>query len=128
MKVLLDTHAALLAAEGDTRLGNEAAALVRQCRPGEAVISGVTLLEIAMLANKGRVAFSIPLRDYLRQLQDHYPALPLVAEIAASAVDLELPDADPFDRAIVATAMHHRLPLATRNQSIISAKIIRTIW
>ena len=128
MRLLLDTHAVLWAAEGDPRLGSEAATVLRHCSPGEAAISDLTLLEIAMLAKKGRVTFSIPLREYLRRLQSNYPVLTVNADIAALALELELPGADPFDRTIVATAIHHQLPLATRDRAITAANIVRTIW
>ncbi len=128
VRVLLDTHAVLWAAEGDSRLGAEATSMLRGCAPGEAVISDLTLLEVAMLAAKGRVSFSISSRDYLRSLQGIYPALPINADIAALASDLELPSGDPFDRVIVATAIHHRLPLATRDRAILNAGLVETIW
>jgi len=126
--LLLDTHAVLWAAEGDPRLGSEAATVLRHCSPGEAAISDLTLLEIAMLAKKGRVTFSIPLREYLRRLQSNYPVLTVNADIAALTLELELPGADPFDRTIVATAIHHQLPLATRDRAITAANIVRTVW
>jgi PIN domain nuclease of toxin-antitoxin system len=110
-------------------LGSEAATVLRHCSPGEAAISDLTLLEIAMLAKKGRVTFSIPLREYLRRLQsNYYPVLTVNADIAALALELELPGADPFDGTIVATAIHHQLPLATRDRAITAANIVRTIW
>lgn len=128
MRVLLDTHAVVWAAEGDGRLGAEVTSMLRGCAPGEAVISDLTLIEIAMLAANGRMGFSVSLRDYLERLQSIYPALPINAEIAALALDLELPSGDPFDRVIVATAIHHRLPLATRDRAIVNAGLVETIW
>lgn len=128
VRVLLDTHAVLWAADNDARLGTEAAALLRGCQPGDAVISDLTMLEVAMLVKKGRVSLSVPLRDYLRGLQSIYPLLAINADIAAAAMDLPLPGADPFDRVIVATALHHELPLATRDRVITGAQVVPTIW
>lgn len=129
MKLLLDTHAVLWAAEGDERLGSEVASFLRRCRHGEAVITSITLLEIAMLEKKSRIVLSVPLREYLRGLQANYPVLALEADIAALAMNLDLPGADPFDRVIVATAMHHRLPLATRDRSIAGGRTtLRVVW
>jgi PIN domain nuclease of toxin-antitoxin system len=128
VRVLPDTHAVLWAADNDTRLGTEAAALLGGCQPGDAVISDLTLLEVAMLVKKVRVSMSIPLRDYLRGLQSNYPVLAINAEIAAAAMDLTLPGAGRFDRVIVATALHHELPLATRDRAITEAQVVRTVW
>lgn len=91
-------------------------------------MSDLTLLEIAMLVKKRRVSLNVPLRDYLRGLQSTYPVLAIDADIAAIAMVLDLPGADPFDRVIVATALHHELPLATRDRVIADAKLLRTIW
>ena len=129
VKLLLDTHAVLWAAEGDQRLGSEAAAFLRRCRYGEAVIADMTLLEIAMLEKKKHIVLSVPLRKYLRGLQANYPALALEGDIAALAMNLDLPGADPFDRVIVATAMHHRLPLVTRDRAINGGQTtVRVVW
>lgn len=74
---------------------------------GEAVLSDITLLEIAMLAKKGRLELSVSAEEYLRVIQRNYPLLTITSEIASMAVDLDLPQGDPFDRIIVASALHH---------------------
>ena len=128
MKALLDTHAVVWAAEGDARLGPAAVELLRNLRAGEAVVSGITLLEIAMLAKKDRIRLSVPAEEYLCGIQRNFPPLPITSEIASIAMELELPQADPFDRVIVATAKHHNLPLLTRDQNITACGIIRIVW
>ncbi len=96
--------------------------------PGEALISDITLLEIAMLVKKGRIQLAVSSKEYLRKLQRNYPLLTITSEIAAIAVDLDLPHGDPFDRIIVATAQHHDLLLLTRDQAITNSGLVKTAW
>ena len=128
MRVLLDTHAVLWAAEGDDRLGGSAAGLLKNLKAAEALISDITLLEIAMLAKKDRIELAVSVEEYLRGIQRNYPPMSISSEIAALAMDLDLPHADPFDRIIVATARHHDLPLLTRDKNISSSGVVRVVW
>ena len=128
MRVLLDTHAVLWAAEGDARLGASAAEMLRTLKAGEAAISDITLVEIAMLTKKGRIRLSVSTVEYLRGIQRNYPPLVIVPEIAAQAMDLELPHGDPFDRIIVASARYHQVPLLTRDRNISASGLVRVIW
>jgi len=128
VRVLLDTPAVLWAAEGDDRLGGSAAGLLKNLQVGEAVISDITLLEIAMLAKKDRITLAVAAEEYLRGIQRIYPPLLISSEIAALAMDMDLPHADPFDRVIVATARHHNLPLLTRDKNISASGVVRVVW
>jgi len=128
VRVLLDTHAVIWAADGDQRLGTAATSLLNSVNPGEALISDITLLEIAMLIKKGRIQLAVSSKEYLRKLQLNYPLLTITSEIAALAVDLDLPQGDPFDRIIVATAQHHNLPLLTRDRVITNSGLVKTAW
>lgn len=92
------------------------------------MISDITLLEIAMLEHKERVRFGITLRQYLGNLQKHFPLVRIEAGIAAEAFELELAQFDPFDRVIVATAKYHNLPLLTRDTNIRGSGLVRVIW
>jgi PIN domain nuclease of toxin-antitoxin system len=128
MRFLLDTHAVLWAADGDARLGVLALAALNSCQAGEALISGITLLEISMLAQKGRVRMAVPVQQYLRRLQTRFPILGINADIAALAMDLKLAQGDPFDRIIVATALFHDIPLMTRDAGIRESECVKTVW
>jgi PIN domain nuclease of toxin-antitoxin system len=35
---------------------------------------------------------------------------------------------DPIDRIIVATALHHHAPLVTKDQKIVAAALVETLW
>jgi PIN domain nuclease of toxin-antitoxin system len=128
VRALLDTHAVLWAAEGDDQLGGSAAGLLKNLKAGEAVISDITLLEIAMLAKKDRIQLAVSAEEYLRGIQRNYPPLSISSGIAALAMDLDLPHADPFNRIIVATAHHHDLPLLTRDKNISASGVVRVVW
>lgn len=128
MKYLLDTHALLWAVEGDERLGKEARRVVASCGSDELSIADISLLEIAMLERKGKIVLSRKVSDYLTDLQRRFMTLPVGGRIAAESMNLELDQADPFDRVLVATARFHRLPLITRDRRIRDSEIIETIW
>ncbi len=83
---------------------------------------------IAMLVHKGRVRIGVPLQLYLRELQARFRPLPLAGEIAAICYSLPLPQADSFDRVIVATARTLGLPLLTRDRNIAASGLAKVIW
>jgi PIN domain nuclease of toxin-antitoxin system len=128
VRILLDTHAVIWAVEGDHRLGSNARLELQSCGEGDALISDITLLEIAMLVAKKRIVISVPLASYLQQLAATFPVLPIAPRIAADAVDMELPHSDPFDRIIAATAQYHEIPLLTRDARLAEYRGISTIW
>ena len=61
-------------------------------------------------------------------VQYHLLELPVTADIAAKAADLPEIHLDPFDRLIIATAMHHHAPIVTADTTIPSYPGIRVIW
>ena len=81
-----------------------------------------------MLVHKERLVINVPLKRYLLNIQDYYPLLSIEAQVAAEVYALPLPQADPFDRVIVATARYHSLPLITRDKSIARSDLVEVIW
>jgi PIN domain nuclease of toxin-antitoxin system len=128
VKYLLDTHAILWAAEADPRLGRSAKRALEHCKTGEAVLSDISLLEIAMLVEKARIQLAGPIQSYLLEIKKYYPVLAIEPAIAAEAFQLPLPQADPFDRVIVATSRYHALPLITRDVAITQSGLVDVIW
>lgn len=127
-KFLLDTHAAIWAAEGDSRLGDNARTHLLSAKHGNVYISGITLLEIAMLIKKERLQINTNTTTYLNRLTNLYPAIPITPGIATIAMDLILPQGDPFDRVIVATAQHQALILITKDTHITNSNLLHIIW
>jgi PIN domain nuclease of toxin-antitoxin system len=76
----------------------------------------------------GRIRLSVSTGEYLRGIQRNFPPLMIASEVAALAMDLELPHSDPFDRIIVASARHHELPLLSRDRNISASCLVRVVW
>ncbi|NBD37807.1 MAG: PIN domain-containing protein [Verrucomicrobia bacterium] len=128
VKAILDTHAAIWAAEDDPRLGVAARALLSSLTAEEAGLPDIALLEISMLEKKRRISLKIPLPEYLGSLSRMFKVLPLSPPIASCAMELALPQGDPFDRIIAATAIQARLPLLTRDRHLRNLEALSTIW
>ena len=128
VKYLLDTHAAIWAAEDDPKLGQRAKLALRASAAGDALISDITLLEISMLVKKGKIQIQISTSEYLKRLQFLYPPVRITPNIATLAMNLSLPQGDPFDRIIVATASELQLTLVTKDQHITESNLAPTLW
>jgi PIN domain nuclease of toxin-antitoxin system len=128
VSVLLDTHAALWLVQGDARLSATARDRVSALDRDGILISDLMLFELAVLVSKQRVVIAGPLGPFLRDFSSHFHVLPVDAEIAATAVELSLPQADPFDRIFVATARRRKLPIVTRDREIRESALVETIW
>jgi PIN domain nuclease of toxin-antitoxin system len=125
---LLDTHVLLWWFDSSPRLPASYERLIRDPKPEEPFwVSDISLWEIAMLVQLGRIRLRLPLRDWLEAAT----ALPLVRRIGISpAVAAEvaaLPETfhrDPADRILVATARVLGATFLTRDRRIIDAKIV----
>lgn len=128
---LLDTHAWVWWVEGDRRLPRRVRdALDQFPRDSRPYLSAISLWEIAMLVERGRVAFRVSLAEWLgaaahpRSVQ----IVPIAVEIAAETA--ALPDSfhrDPADRLIVASCRVRGVPLLTRDARILRSRLV-TRW
>jgi PIN domain nuclease of toxin-antitoxin system len=129
--ILLDTNIVLWAAFDADRLSKKAKATIEDARrTGEGLaISDMTLLEVAMLANKKRIPLHVSLESFLSQLEGRFTVLPMNGEICARAY--ALPPKyfkDPADRIIAATALVAGLTLVTADAQIRRSGAVPTIW
>lgn len=125
---LLDTHAVVWAMEDSPRLGKKARRIIEQAVWGTLAISDMTLLELAMLVQRGKVLLTLDLQEALLQAAEEFMVLPIGPQEAEIAVTLNLPHADPFDRIIVATAHTHQIPLLTADRTITHSNLVETAW
>ncbi len=128
MKVLLDTHAVLWALANDPRLGKGARRIIEQAEEGDLAISDMTLLEIALLSKRGRITLSGSLGELLDEVAGAFRILAISPAIAELAMTLRLKQADPFDRVIAASALHHELLLLSRDRHLAASRQVNTLW
>lgn len=128
LKYLLDTHAFLWAATEDSRLSNKAVRAIGSTPYDRLAISDVTLQEIGLLLESGRISFTGSPSAVLGSLLDHVTVLPITLQIALIAPSRKLPHGDQFDRIITATAKAHSLTLITRDANITDSGIVPTLW
>lgn len=129
---ILDTNVLIYDALTPDRLS---AAALRAIEAGEAqrelYCSDITLWEVAMLIDKGRLD---PGTDYLAFIRLALAArgtqvLPITPEIAGLSVRIPgLEHGDPADRIIVATAIHSGGVLITSDRKLRKTEAIATIW
>ncbi|MGA9308538.1 MAG: type II toxin-antitoxin system VapC family toxin [Candidatus Sulfotelmatobacter sp.] len=132
--ILLDTHVLYWMANDSKRLSRRARETIRQARqqPGRhagIAVATITLWELAWLAQNGRIAVTVSVESFVRELVARVILRPVTPEIAALAV--RLPDAfpkDPADRLIAATAMAEGMPLVTADMRIRRSKVVETVW
>lgn len=128
LKWLLDTHAVIWMLLDDPRLGKDARNEIEHAEAGDLVISDMTLLEISMLVEKNKLLIQGSLIAYLTDIAAQFQVLPIDTLIAVEAMSLKLPQGDPFDRVIVATARRHNLTLITKDRHITCSKQVATLW
>lgn len=125
--IVLDTHATVWWASEPDRLG---AAARRSIGDTDRIgIPAIVFWETSLLVRKRRLALDMPVAEWAAKIQSipRVDALPLTAEIALLADSLKM-HADPADRFLVATALHHRAALVSKDQLLRRLKVVRTIW
>ncbi len=125
--VVLDTHAIVWWAGKPELLSARAERSISNAdRLG---VPAIVFWETSLLVRKGRLDLGMPVDQWATNVQaiPRVDALPLTAEIALAADALNM-HADPADRFIVATAMHHGVPVVTKDRLLRALRIIKTIW
>lgn len=129
--ILLDTHVVIWLAQDHQRISPAAHLAIKRAREKERgiAVSDITLFEISLLANRGRLNFKPDVETTLSEVQRQFIVLPITANIALQAFDLpaKYPN-DPVDRIIGATALVEDIPLLTADREIRKSRAVPTIW
>jgi PIN domain nuclease of toxin-antitoxin system len=128
---LLDTHAWLWWVTDDRRLdAHVRSALDAFSSNARPYLSVISLWEVAMLVERKRIAFTLPLVQWLRQASAAaiVESLTITTDIAAETA--ALPSSfhrDPADRIIVATSRTLRIPLLTDDGPMRRSRLVE-LW
>jgi PIN domain nuclease of toxin-antitoxin system len=124
---LLDTHVWFWYLTGSHRLQKT---LVRaiDAAPGDVWLSPISLWELGMLAQRGRLRLYGGLRGWVEEAQRRFPLrdAPLDREVAVASLEVDLPHRDPADRFLAATALVHGLTLLTIDDRLVQAAWLPT--
>lgn len=128
--MVLDTCAIIYDSLAPERLSAVAgAAIDSACAEGELCCSDISLWELAMLVDRGRLDPGTGTRNYIDlvlQARD-LAVLPITPEIATLSASLAL-HKDPADRIIAATTISHSAQLVTSDKHLIASPVVPTLW
>ena len=130
--IVLDTHALLWWVSGSPRLSRRARGAIRKAvKAGPAVVSVMSVFEIATIARRGRLDVGDSLNQWLSDLLvlPEVRFEPVGVTIARRAADL--PDAvsgDPSDRIIAATALELGARLVTADRRLGTIPGLEVVW
>ena len=129
--LMIDTHVAVWLSEESNRLSQKAKASIADARrAGESLaVSSATLLELAGLARRQRIAIDLTILEFLEEIERRFAVLPITPRAAAetAALPSNFPK-DPVDRIIAATAIVEGLSLVTADIAIRRSGAVPTIW
>jgi PIN domain nuclease of toxin-antitoxin system len=129
--ILLDTHVVIWLAFDQKQISRKARNAIDDARKNAdgLAISDITLLELATLANKGRIRLDISLESFLQEVEARFIVLPITGRACARITGLPAGyPKDPADRIIGATALVEGIYLLTADREIRRSRTVQTIW
>lgn len=131
--IVLDTHALIWWVNGDVRLVPTAKSAIEDTLAGngQVLVSAISAWELAMLAQRDRIALAMALDEWLRAVEsiEGVSLVPITAQVAAQSVNLPGEfHKDPADRLIVALAREQNAVLVTADEKIQRYPHVRWVW
>jgi PIN domain nuclease of toxin-antitoxin system len=126
--IVLDTHAWIWWTAEPGKLSKRARAAIEVT--DELLVPAISCWEVAMLVAKERLELDRDVLVWIRQAlaQPKIELAPLVPEIAVRSAALDRFQGDPADRLIVATALHHRAVVASKDERIRECEQVDVVW
>ena len=124
MNLILDTHVFIWWVEGNERLSKSALKIISD--PKNTVhISAVVAWEIAIKAQLGSLLITRSPREYIAEhvVKSGFVPLPISLSHASRVSELPALHKDPFDRILIAQALHENYSLVSNNEVIKKYKV-----
>ncbi len=123
MRLLLDTHIWIWSVLDPTKLGHRVGEALRD-ESSELWLSPISLWELAVLSERGRIDLDGGLWTWIDAARSSAPIreAPLTGEIVRALERIELPNRDPADRFLAATAAALDLRLVTSDAKLLSGR------
>lgn len=130
--ILLDTHAWVWWVSEPDRIPSRArSAIEKSVEAATLYVSAISVWEVAMLVEKGRLELALPVADWVAR-SEALPFLkfvPIDNPLALRSVQLDdFPYPDPADRLIIATALSLDASIVTKDRRIHDYSRVKTIW
>jgi PIN domain nuclease of toxin-antitoxin system len=128
MRLLVDAHSLIWAADDPSRLSPAATAAL-QDPANELLVSAATVWEIAIKVGLGKLTLSLSYRDWMnRAITDlGLSLLPVTVDYAAAQAALPWHHRDPFDRLLIAQALTEGIPIVSADGQFDAYGIVR-VW
>jgi len=131
--IVLDTHALLWWVSDPDKIPRKSRRLLDKATAEKKpiAVSSISLWEIAMLVERGRLALTMPVAVWISHLEaiPWLSFVPVDNGIAVRSVQLDaFPHRDPADRIIVATALGQNATLITADTRLRAYPPLRSAW
>ena len=130
--IVIDTHIIIWDALAPDRLSMPAKRAIAQANEEDGlIICDISLWEIAMLLEKGRVQVDADPQTFINLILQANKTIVQAITPRIATMAVQLPPAinnDPAGRLIVATALAEDIPLLTADSNLQATPLISTLW
>jgi PIN domain nuclease of toxin-antitoxin system len=128
VRLLLDTHIWRWSLSAPEKLGKRLRAVLTR-RGTELWLSPISVWELLVLAERGRIRFASEPRRWIAEALSRTPAheAPLTYQVAIRSREILPAHQDPADRFLIATALIYDLTFATADDALLRLKPCATL-
>lgn len=130
--IVIDTHIIIWDALKPELLSeNSKLEIERANKKDGIIICDISLWEIAMLIQKGRLEIEIPYLEFISLIKNvnNYIIQPITPELAKLSTELPAEiNKDPADRLIASASLINHCPLVTADKNLRKSSFLNTIW